>query len=393
MKLKTLKRLDRAAGHLLIAVSRPLAKTLGMVLRRDHSSSMGPRMVVIKLLGGGSLIVAMPSLLALRQRYPHTRMTLVCTPGVKPFAELMHVFDEILIVDTSSFLALTRTTTKALRQTFLADNVVDLEIHSKLSAVFSLLTCARNRIGFFLDASRWRLGLGTHFLFLNPSSLVATGYNQIAALFDCRVNMSDTAAWFRAHNELRLPTGQHQFSRTVVLAPYCSELGRERELSPKAWVSVFAQKSDMTRTSLILLGDRSRHLDGQDLANSLASTLVECEVVNLIGQTDLRDLPAILGSADEVVTIDSGINHLARLCSRKVTSYWGPTDPSTRLSPIEGLDEKTHYRKIFCSPCVHVVDDAPCQGNNICMQQHATAIDMASFEARGWSVDRDTSLL
>ena len=60
---------------------------------------------------------------------------------------------------------------------------------------------------------------------------------------------------------------------------------------------------------------------------------------------------------------------------------------------LPGLKERVFYSKIFCSPCVHHIDFAPCLGNNICMKQHLGLIDIAEYEDRGWSIDRDRSLL
>jgi hypothetical protein len=49
-------------------------------------------------------------------------------------------------------------------------------------------------------------------------------------------------------------------------------------------------------------------------------------------------------------------------------SYWGPTDPATRLKPSNVALDVIHYRRIACSPCVHIASDPPCYGNNVCMR-------------------------
>ena len=75
---------------------------LGALLRRDHELTVGDEVVWVKMLGGGSLVLAMPMLLGLRRAHPNVRMVLVTTPAVKPFAELLGVFDEYRVIDTSS---------------------------------------------------------------------------------------------------------------------------------------------------------------------------------------------------------------------------------------------------------------------------------------------------
>jgi len=392
MNLRTLKRLDIVLGHLLIFALRPFAQLLGAFLKRDHDLSIKRQLVVLKLLGGGSLIVAMPVLLALRRKHPTVEMTLVCTRGVKSFAELMHIFDDIVVVETSSPGAVVSSGITALRRSWRADCIIDLEVHSKLSTVFCLLTCARNRVGYFMEHNPWRLGLGTHFLFLNVTSLIAASYNQLANLFEARIDIVDTVAWFRSENSAGAQAPPHRHERLVALAPFCSELGREREFSADEWVRLLNER-DVTCATVLVLGEPSRAADAVELEQALSRELADCEIVDLVGKTSLSEAVGLLRQVSEILTIDSGLNHLARLSGTKVVSFWGPTAPETRLLPIPGLEEQVFYRKIFCSPCVHLIDVAPCHGDNICMKQHTGSVDIAAYEARGWSIDRDTSLL
>jgi hypothetical protein len=40
----------------------------------------------------------------------------------------------------------------------------------------------------------------------------------------------------------------------------------------------------------------------------------------------------------------------------------------TRLKYNPDLVERVHYHKVPCSPCIHVAEDPPCHGKNICIQ-------------------------
>jgi hypothetical protein len=59
---------------------------------------------------------------------------------------------------------------------------------------------------------------------------------------------------------------------------------------------------------------------------------------------------------------------LCRLLVLACMSFWGPTAPATRLRPIASLRETVRYGKVPCSPCIHVAEEPPCQGNNVCIQ-------------------------
>src|SRR5205807_7544674 len=80
------QRVDRIFGPWLIVLLRPLAQLAGKLLGRDHSSAPRGEIVFIKLLGGGSLLIALPALLGVRRRYPNLSLTLVCGSPVAPFA-------------------------------------------------------------------------------------------------------------------------------------------------------------------------------------------------------------------------------------------------------------------------------------------------------------------
>ena len=87
MRLKDKQRLDYTLGGVGIFVLKPLAVLLGNLLRRDHSLIVKDHVAVIKMLGGGSLVIALPALLGLRRKYPHIRLSLVTTSSLKPFAD------------------------------------------------------------------------------------------------------------------------------------------------------------------------------------------------------------------------------------------------------------------------------------------------------------------
>src|SRR4051812_10365912 len=130
MHLRTQRSIDNYVGRLLIAALRPMAMVLGAILRRDHRLRVDREVVWMKMLGGGSLLLGMPMLLGFRRAHPNTRMVLVTTSGVKPFADLIGVFDEYRIIDVSSASAVAESGGKALLQTFRTDCIVDLEVHS-----------------------------------------------------------------------------------------------------------------------------------------------------------------------------------------------------------------------------------------------------------------------
>lgn len=366
MRLRTQRTLDNYVGRLGIAVLRPLAMLLGVLLRRDHELRVGDEVVWIKMLGGGSLLLAMPILLGFRRGHPNTRMVLITTPGVKPFAELMGVFDEYRVIDNRSVGRMLRSGITTLARTMRADCIVDLEVHSRLTTVLTTLTMARNRVSFWLEDIFWRRGLSSHLVFFNRASGSFHFYDRLGDLFgvavaDRRTCRAALVGACSIDDAVPVRPGQ------VCIGFACSDLAHERMLTPELWVHVFRANLRPEHRTFVLLGARQDRALGEDIITALRREFGHLEFRNACGERTLSESAAMIFEAPEFWGIDSGLLHVARLAGRRCVSYWGPTAPSTLLRPGE-LDEVVHYRKIACSPCVHTSEEAPCRGDNRCIQ-------------------------
>jgi ADP-heptose:LPS heptosyltransferase len=360
------RRLDWVLGGTLIGLLRPAVLTLGRLAQRDHTLRLGARLCVFKLLGGGSLVVAFPALLGLRRRHPDVELTLLCTPSVALFARTLGVFDRMIVIDDSSVLRLLRTALSAWFRLLGTDTVVDLEVHSRLSTVYSLLTCARNRIGFYLESAFWRQGLHTHLVFFNRFSGSYLFYEKLFELFGSKPAPAEAC---RTHLLDALPTCQPPKKSTICIGHACSDLSRERMLSPEQWAEVARQNAaGGAPRRIVLLGSRADRADADRILSVLRGVRSDHEYENRCGELSLLESVATIASADEFWGIDSGLLHYARLLRKRCLSFWGPTHPDTLLKPIPGLDERVVYRRVPCSPCVHIAELPPCRGNNVCIR-------------------------
>jgi ADP-heptose:LPS heptosyltransferase len=367
VNLRKKQRIDWVAGGVLIVLLRPAVLLLGRLLRRDHSLRVGGRVCVFKLLGGGSLVIAFPALLGLRDRYPSSELSLLCTPAVVPFAETLHVFDRLIVIDDSSLPRLLWTALRAWRQLLGTDTVIDLEVHSRLSTVFTLLTCARNRLGFYLESAFWRAGLHTHLIFFNRFSGSYLFYEKLVELLGAAPARLDDC---RRHLLAGLPPGATGSPEsTVCIGSVCSDTSRERMLSPLQWRKVLLdnERAGPPRR-FVFLGGSSDRADVEEILAVLRAALPGHRFENRCGELRLAESLAVLAGADEFWGIDSGLLHYARLLQKPCLSFFGPTHPDTLLRPIEGLSERVEYRKVPCSPCVHVAEQPPCRGNNVCIR-------------------------
>jgi ADP-heptose:LPS heptosyltransferase len=368
MTLRTKKFLDYYGGGLIMAVLKPWVWLLGLILHRDHTPEVRGNICFIKMLGGGSLVIAYPALLGLRRRYQSTMFSLITTKGIKPFAETLGVFDRIDVIDESSSFQILKTGIQCLAKNFWVDTVVDLEVYSRLTTALSTLTAARNRIGFYLEAVFWRKRLHTHLIFFNRYSGAYLWYDAIARLLGsepasidlCRGLMYERLGVLREHA---------RSLRRIAIGHSCSEFAGERMLNEQQWLAVFQQHlTGEDQTEVLFLGAKADRDLADRIVTVLAKQFTSLHCQNFCGNLSLKESVRLLASCQEFWGVDSALLHYARLLGLNCVSYWGPTDPVTRLRLMQGLNEKVLYRKVPCSPCVHVAEEPPCRGNNLCIQ-------------------------
>jgi len=376
MDLKRKQLLDRLLGRFLMLWLRPTVQFLGFILRRDHKLELRDRVAVIKMMGGGSLIIAYPALLSLRKRYPQVRFIFVGTPAVRPFAELLALFDEFHdVVDDQGLWKLICSTASALIRCVRVDTIIDLEIYSRLTTIFCALTLARNRIGFYLDVAFWREGITSHLFYFNRSTSTPLYYEQVARSLGATVpSMAEARAHFLAANGFSRKEQSHRERHRVGLGVLCSEIAHERQLTTDQWAILLRRKFAIEQLELNLFGSKPEMNQMQSIERQLRRHLPGVTINNFCGQLSLHDAAAILAELDEFWSIDTGLLHIARLIGLPVTSFWGPTSPDRLILRTSDVREVVFYNKIHCSPCVHNSEQPPCHGNNICMQQYTRAV-------------------
>jgi ADP-heptose:LPS heptosyltransferase len=167
--------------------------------------------------------------------------------------------------------------------------------------------------------------------------------------------LGSIAIWdsdYREYERLDIPGAP-----LVVLNPNASDLMIERRwpLENFQELALELKKS----ANLVTVGSASER--------NYVSALESVGVLNLAGKLSLGALLVLLKKCDLLVTNDTGPMHFAWALGTPTVSLFGPVDPKhygMRAGNIRIL-----YKPIYCSPCVHEVDEPPCGGNNVCMQR------------------------
>ena len=93
-------------------------------------------------------------------------------------------------------------------------------------------------------------------------------------------------------------------------------------------------------------------LTGGDADGALAAEIgagLDPAPLSLVGRLSLKELAAVLGGSDLMVSVDSGPMHMAAAMGTPVVALFGPTDPR-RTGPLGA--GSVLQRPLPCSPCL-----------------------------------------
>ena len=370
MKLTVKKILDFYLGGFLVLVLRPVVIAVGKILKRNHDPLPHGDITIIKMLGGGSLIIGSAALLAIKKTYPQYKLRIVTTPGIVPFAKSLGIFDECIVIDDRSIFTLIKTGVRAVIKLFNTDTVIDYEVYSRLSTIFALFTCARNRIGFYRESVEARKNFSTHIIYFNLYYGSWYFYEEISRLIGCKIPQDfEVRDYFNSLHQITPAILEKRIK--VGIGHGCSDLSLERMLSPEQWKKLALMHLDRNQGyDFHFYGVKSDSKLAQEIVSELKSLSFDLQYFDHCGETKLDGSIKAMSQMNEFWAIDSSLLHYARLMGIKTLSIFGPTAPGSLIKEYTYLTEKIIYQQIPCSPCVHVTETPPCHGNNICIKNH-----------------------
>jgi ADP-heptose:LPS heptosyltransferase len=361
LKLQTKRSVDKWLGYFLVILFVPITRVLGVLLRRDHSIQKPPKTILfIKLLGLGSLVQASEMVMDVRKKYPGSKIILLSDPNIAAGINYFKLFDESWCIRNASFANTLTDSCRLLYKCWRMRGlwIVDLEVYSKLTTVYSLMTLGVNRFGFYLKPVFFRKFLNTHNILFDQSGFIEDNYQ--------RMDFTITGNDLKKYN---IQIKKSDLSKPfIAINNTCSDLSVERKL-PDATIAMLCRWIlQNTDYSIVLLGSPSDKFPNEKFISNFL--LPASRVRNLSGMNFESYYRFLETECSLVITIDSAPLHIARKLGIPTVSIWGPTSPSNYLKLGEKEKELNlyYYSKAVCSPCVHKTGKLPCNGNNFCMK-------------------------
>jgi len=297
--------------------------------------------LIIKPSALGDIVLALPALTALRKSFPKAKISWLVRPE---FADLLREhpdlntiisFDRRLLgkswYNPKAFAELIKLLRRLHRERF--DLVLDFQGLFR-TGFLAWITGCKQRFGMAQTRE-----CSSHFY----THKIPQDYSCIH-LVDYYLKMAAAAGAQKGRPEFKLP-------EDAAAAETVKKLLLERSINPgnyvvfvpgaarpeKRWpIERFAQLADKIAnkfgSSIIAVGSQAeqQYVDSRQAA-------VKTQIVNLAGQTSVRELIALLKGASLVVSNDTGPGHIAAALGTPVVMIFGPTNPA-RVCPYNRPD-------------------------------------------------------
>jgi ADP-heptose:LPS heptosyltransferase len=334
-----------------------LVRFLGKILSIDHNLNKEFKTIAIsKFKGLGSILQSTPMIHAIRQRYPNAEIIYVSTPANKALLEKIDWIDTVITIDDSSIHKFIITNISSLWQLIKKRPEIyfDLEIYSDYSTLFTTFTLAKNRVGFYLRSSSFRLGIYTHMMFFNTRVPISHIYLQLTKLIDCN---TDSAEFYDFSN-----FGSKREKEYLVINPNTSDLREERRWEKSNFIQLIQRiLKELPQYDILLIGSKSE----KNYVDEICASINHPRIINTAGKTSLDQLISIISHTRLLITNDTGPMHLAFCTKSPVVCLYGPSAPEKY---VKNNSTYIIYHRLYCSPCVHDFEVAPCNGDNQCMK-------------------------
>lgn len=384
MRFSTQRRIDYVIGEPLCGLLDLGVRLLGAVLQRDHRLSPDFRRVwIIKFVGLGTIVNALPLLRAMRRNYLHAEITFVTFPGTLPLVSRLPEVNHVRVLRDHSLGRLAWDSFALILAAWRErpELIVDLEVHSRFSTLLSTLSMARNRAGFYHSTALFRSGLYTHLMFFNRFAHILECHHQLGRMIGCEEagNKEDllpiSAEEEQEARQFLQGIGVSQPSPVVLVNCNAGPLCEERRWPLSKFALLTEALVGRFERRVILIGAPSEAASNEALRN-LVNERLRDHVHNAAGRLTFGGTLALIRCASLLVTNDSGPLHLAAALETPTVSLWGPGAAQT-YAP-RGERHRAVAEPIYCSPCLYMVDEPPCAGDNQCLKRLAVSKVLAA---------------
>ncbi|MEA3328135.1 MAG: GT4 family glycosyltransferase PelF [Candidatus Omnitrophota bacterium] len=306
------------------------------------------KILITKFGSAGDLILVIPSLRAIRKRFPGSKITLLVEPGYLEIIQRCSYLDDIVTYDRRQkdrFLKRTIRLVNRLKQVDF-DMVIDFQ-NTLRSHLISYLSCAPKRYGYARGIGKFLLTdkAGDFKAVMPPLKhqlrvLNLLGIDKMNEKLELWPSKEDE----KKISNLFLNSGMKPGQLLVGINPGGSKRWVTKRWPLEKFAKLSNRLSQQLKAKILITGIGEE----TELGKKLVS-LMKKNPINVIGRTTPGQLACLIKRCQVYVTGDSAPMHVAAAMGTKLVALFGPTNPVRHLP--SGNGHIVIKKQLKCSPC------------------------------------------
>jgi|KBSSwiS6_1023812.scaffolds.fasta_scaffold00563_4 ADP-heptose:LPS heptosyltransferase len=369
MNVNAMRKIDRWVGVPICFVLSPFCWLIDLLRSARTKKPDLSRTLFIELSEMGSAIIADPAMRKLRKEGNAELFFVIFKKNYKSL-EILNTIppQNIFKMDADNFLSLIKDVFSFMAwcRKKKINTVIDLELFSRFSALLSLFSGARSRVGYtnLHDEGLYRGNLVNKPVRYNPHVHIAVNFislvNKALGLFG---NAYSTVPVYPEELQLAKATVTADSTNTVknkikqlypnwnnesvvLLNANASDLLPQRRWPQENFAETGRQLLDRFQNIIIIMTGAPAE---KDYVQKVTDMIGDKRCVNSAGLFLFEELVPLYSISTCMLTNDSGPAHFAAVTPLKVFVLFGPETPNLYL-PLGNAEPI--YRGLPCSPCV-----------------------------------------
>lgn len=373
-------KIDRILFGALAYILDRMAFFLGRFLNINHSITKEnvKNVVIAKYLGLGSIVRSQVIIEDIKTVFPNAKIYYLTSKKNKAIFDIIRNVDKVFTIDDAGIISMAFSTFNLIKNLLKikVDIFMDLEVYSRYSTCISIMSCARNRYGFFRHDIHWHIGVYTHMLYFNNQKNISEIYLQLSKYLTRSGNNYKSLPSFNFREDNKKEVEDYFLKNLkrkekdlyIGINANASELALERRYPPAYFIELIENLLNIKNVYIFLIGSPSeRQYLEKEIYNKLNAKNRD-KVFLTAGLFSLNGSIYLLSKFDLFITTDSGPLHFAYAQNINIISVWGPCS-HFHYGIKNYKNDIAINTNAYCSPCIHLTIRPPCRGHNICLQK------------------------
>ena len=333
---KILKLLDKTIGI-------PLVYLLGILRFKKNIPKNINTIAILATAAIGDTIIMSGVVNSIKKKYPNSKIILFCGASNYEVAKLLSNIDKIEKLPIKNIIK----SIEIIRQ-YKFDIWIDFGPWPRLNALLSHFADALFKIGFKTEKQ--------HRHYIYDDYILHSDYIHEHENYCNLIQLINIEKFEQPNLQLSSHTNFDNLQKYVVLHFFAGGSKADlKQLKDEQWKDII-EYLILKNYQIYLTGALSDY-------KKLEEFILQCQVSvkNMAGKLSLNETAHLLKTAKLVISIDTGIMHLASALNVNLISIHGPTSPK-RWGP---LSENSHsiYLDYKCSPCISLGFESHCKDN------------------------------